>query len=197
MKMTDKENFSLDPLSFDSMTGLTRSDIAPLRRRLSDMRGMFKNEAVLEKMVASDDRLVYEFYDLGIPETPENLSFGTSILYPGKVNDEFFMTKGHFHIVLETAEVYYCIRGQGLILMENPEGDSMVKEMRPGTALYVPGRYAHRSINVSPDEPLISFFVFRADAGHDYGSIESKGYRKIVVERNGTWEIVDNPRWEG
>jgi glucose-6-phosphate isomerase, archaeal len=192
---TNKDQFMIDPTSFDPITGLAESDITPLRRRLSDMRGMFQDEAALEEMIATDDRLIYEFYDMGIPESPENLAFGTSILYPGKVNDEFFMTKGHFHVVLETAEVYYGIRGKGLMLMENPEGQTMVQEIRPGAALYVPGRYAHRSINISADEPLITFFTFRADAGHDYGTIEEKGYRKVVVERKGAWELGDNPRW--
>lgn len=38
-------------------------------------------------------------------------------------------------------------------------------------------------------------FVFAADAGHDYGSIETKGYHKIVVEKDGKPAIVDNPKW--
>ena len=69
-------------------------------------------------------------------------------------------------------------------------------ELLPGKALYVPKRYAHRSINVSPDEQLITFFVFRADAGHDYGTIETKGYRKLMVERDGKPVIIDNPNWK-
>ena len=56
--------------------------------------------------------------------------------------------------------------------------------------------YAHRSINVSPDEQLITFFVYRADAGHDYGTIETKGYRKLLVERDGQPAIIDNPNWK-
>lgn len=71
------------------------------------------------------------------------------------------------------------------MLMENPEGDWLALEMKAGETLYVPKRYAHRSINVSPDEQLITYFVFRADAGHDYGTIETKGYRKLMVERDG------------
>ena len=42
--------------------------------------------------------------------------------YPGKVGDEYFMTKGHFHTILETCEVYYTLSGQGAMLMETPEG---------------------------------------------------------------------------
>ena len=45
-------------------------------------------------------------------------------------------------------------------------------------------------------EKLVTFFVFRADAGHDYGTIEQKGYRKLVVERDGKPTMIDNPRWD-
>ena len=44
-------------------------------------------------------------------------------------------------------------------------------------------------------EPLVTFFAFRGDAGHDYGKIESKGFRKLIVEKDGQPEIIDNPKW--
>ena len=44
-------------------------------------------------------------------------------------------------------------------------------------------------------EPLVMFFAFRADAGHDYKTIKSKGLRKLVVEVGGELEIVDNSNW--
>jgi len=81
------------------------------------------------------------------------------------------------------------------MLMENPEGEWDAQELSSGKAVYVPPRYAHRSINTSA-EPLVTFFVFRADAGHDYGSIETKGYRKLIVEKDGISEIIDNPKWK-
>lgn len=171
------------------------SDTRPsLRRHLSKMKGMYADDAALEAMLSRSDKLLYEFYELGVPESPGNLAFGTSIVYPGKVGDEYFMTKGHFHTILDTAEVYYCIGGKGLMLMENPEGEWAAEPFTPGRAVYVPGRYAHRSINTGT-EPLITFYVFRSDAGHDYGSIETRGFRKIVVEREGQPLIVDNPKW--
>ena len=82
------------------------------------------------------------------------------------------------------------------MLLENPEGDWSAQELTAGQAVYVPPRYAHRSINVSPDEKLITFFVYRADAGHDYGTIGTKGYRKLLVEKDGMPAIIDNPNWK-
>jgi len=80
--------------------------------------------------------------------------------------------------------------------MENPEGDWEAQELTPGKAVYVPVCYAHRSINISSSEPLITFFAFPGNAGHDYGTIESKGFRKLIVERDGNPTIIDNPKWQ-
>lgn len=165
------------------------------KRHLSQMHGMWGNNDAASAMVtAQGDPLVYEFYELGAPETDGDLAFGTSIVYPGTVDGEYFMTKGHFHTILATAEVYYCLSGQGYMLTENPEGDVQLFPLEPGKVVYVPKRYAHRSINTGT-EPMVTFFVFRADAGHDYGTIESKGYRKLLVEKDGKPTLVDNPRW--
>ena len=165
------------------------------KRTLSQMKEMYCDTAAADEMLKTEDPLVYEFYELGAPEHPGDLAFGTSITYPGKVGQEYFMTKGHFHTILETAEVYYALSGEGFMLMESPEGDVVLQPLEPGKAVYVPKRYAHRSINTG-NVPLVTFFVFRGDAGHDYGSIETKGYRKLVVEQDGKPVAVDNPNWK-
>jgi glucose-6-phosphate isomerase len=183
------------PVGFDAKTGLTESAKA-LERRYSDMKNMYLDEESRKVLESNGNSLVYRFHDLGIPEKDSDLVFGTSIVYPGKVGNEYHMTNGHFHTVLDTAEVYLCQAGWGMMMMESPEGDVLYKEMRPGQAVYVPGRYGHRSINLSNTETLITFYVFRADAGHEYGSIKEKGFRKIVVEKNGKPAVIDNPRWK-
>lgn len=180
-------------LDFSLVDGLSENAVST-KRSLSQMKGMYSDDAAFEEMLKNDDPIVYEFYELGAPELPGDLAFGTSITYPGKVGSEYFMTKGHFHTILDTAEVYYCLSGEGFMLMESPEGDVVLQPLEPGKAVYVPKRYAHRSIN-SGDKPLVTFFVFRGDAGHDYGTIETKGYRKLVIEQNGKPEMVDNPKW--
>ena len=193
---TDKFNwlqgFIID---FDLKTGLSKSGAESSKRYVSSMRGMYADEAATEEMIKNGDPLVYEFYEMGAPEKDSDLAFGASITYPGKVGNEYFMTKGHFHTVLETAEVYYCLSGEGYMLLESPEGDWSAQPLKPGVMVYVPPRYAHRSINTG-SVPLVTFFCFRGDAGHDYGTIETKGYRKLLVEKDGKVEIVDNPKWK-
>ena len=165
------------------------------KRYLSEIKHIFMESEQAEKCLARQNPLVYEFYELGMPENSGDLAFGTSITYPGKIGHEYFMTKGHFHSIIDTAEVYYCLQGHGYMLMENPEGLWDCRELTPGTAVYVPGRFAHRSINIG-DRPLSTFFCFRADAGHDYKTIATKGFRKVVVEKNGKPQIIDNPGWK-
>ena len=191
--MSDSKPFVLD---FDLLTGHCDSGkVQPSCRRVSNLLTQFADEEAAKKLIAEGDPLLYEFYELELPEEPGVLRFGSTRLYPGKVGNEYFMTKGHFHTILDTSEIYYTLSGHGMMMMETPEGDVDCKEMNPGDALYVPGRWAHRSINIGT-EPLILFFVFRADAGHDYGTIEKKGFRKLVVEQDGKPVIVPNPKWE-
>ena len=106
------------------------------------------------------------------------------------------MTKGHFHAVLETAEVYYCLGGEGYMVMESPEGETSVEALTPGNVLYVPPRWAHRSVCTSRQQDLVFFFVYPGHAGHDYGTIETRGFQKLVVETKTGIEIIDNPRWK-
>lgn len=165
-----------------------------IKRTLTSMRGQYNDTAAYQTMLAEADTLLYEVYELARPHESGELLHGISIVHPGKVGDEYFMTKGHFHTVLETAEVYVCLGGQGVMVMETPEGEWAVEPLMPGRVLYVPPRWAHRSVNTG-DADLITFFAYPGHAGHDYGTIEQQGFRKLIVERNGIPEIVDNPRW--
>lgn len=183
-----------DTIDFDLITGLSsRKDTT--KRYLSQMRNAFADQEAVEKKLSEGDELIYEFHELDVPETMGDLMFGISIVYPGKIGDEYYMTKGHFHSQLDTAEVYYTLAGEGYMMIENPEGDWSAQPLKKGEVVYVPKRYAHRSINTGK-EPLHTFFVFRADAGHDYGTIETKGYRNLVVERDGKPRCIPNAKWQ-
>ena len=172
------------------------SQTAPsTKRTLSQVKTIFYDRSAADALLENGDPLIYEFYELGAPENAGDLAFGTSITYPGKVGDEYFMTKGHYHAVLDTSEVYFTLSGAGFMLMEGAGGDVRLQPLEPGRAVYVPKRYAHRSIN-SGAVPLITFFTLRGDAGHDYGSIAEKGFSKLIVERGGLPAAIDNSMWK-
>jgi glucose-6-phosphate isomerase len=163
-------------------------------RRLSAMTGQYLDEQTFQTML-SDDPVLYEVYEIKRPALAGELMNGISIVHPGKVGEEYFMTKGHFHSVLDTAEVYYCLKGDGVMVMETPEGEWAVEELHAGLVLYVPPRWAHRSVNTGLNEDLVMFFIYPANAGHDYGTIEQQGFQKLVLERDNRIQIIDNPRW--
>jgi len=181
---------------FDVTTGITDQMDRMVTRRLSDYQGMFLDDNALEEMLKKEDKVVCNFTELGLEEVEENLLFGTSIVYPGKVGKEYFMTKGHFHAKINLGEVYYCLSGDGMLVMETPDGDTEIVRLKPGVSVFVPGRWAHRSVNIG-NAPLVTFYVFRADAGHDYETIKVKGFRKLVIENNGEPAVIDNPKWKG
>ena len=166
-----------------------------LVRRLSSMKGQFADQSAFEAQFDREDLVLYEVYELQRPEKSGELLQGISIVHPGKVGDEYYMTKGHFHTVLETAEIYHCLKGEGVMVMETPEGDWAVEKLRPGKILYVPPRWAHRSVNTGSQVDMATFFVYPGNAGHDYGTIETQGFRKLVLEVDGQLQIKDNPRW--
>jgi len=186
------------PYTFD----LIKPDFIPSRydnhiiRRLSSMKGQYLDQQAYQKMLSHTDRVLYEVYELKRPEIVGELLHGISIVHPGKVGQEFFMTKGHFHTLLETAEVYNCLKGQGVMVMETPEGDWAVEELYPSRVLYVPPCWAHRSVNTSRTDDLVTFFVYPGNSGHDYGTIEQQGFRKLVIEESGQPVVIDNPRWQ-
>ncbi len=173
---------------------LSRHD-SHIVRYLSALRGQFADQAAYDALLHQDDVALYEVYELTRPAVAGELPHGISIVHPGKVGDEYYMTKGHFHAVLETAEVYHCLSGRGMMVMETPEGEWAVEELRPGGVLYVPPRWAHRSVNTGRDADLVTFFVYPGNAGHDYGVIERRGFRKLVVERDGQPTVIDNVLW--
>ncbi len=181
--------------TMESSRGQLSRPGAHISRRLSAMRGQFADQAAYTALLDQDDVVLYEVHELTRPAVAGELPHGASILHPGKVGDEYYMTKGHFHAVLETGEVYYCLSGQGMMVMETPEGEWAVEELRPGGVLYVPSRWAHRSVNTGRDADLITFFAYPGNAGHDYGTIERRGFRKLVVERDGEPTVIDNRRW--
>ncbi len=164
-------------------------------RRLSAMAGQYADAGAYAAMLAQGDPVIYEVYEVPRPPDCNELISGLSIVHPGKVGDEYFMTKGHFHAVREATEIYQCVAGEGAMVMETPEGDWQVAELRPGTVLYVAPRWAHRSINTRLDTDLMMFFVCPAHSGHDYGSIEKQGFRKRLLDCAGAPTVADNPRW--
>jgi glucose-6-phosphate isomerase len=149
-------------------------------RRLSDLAGYFADEAAYQARLATADPALYTVYSTERPAVAGDLISGITLLHPGRIGDEYFMTKGHFHAVLATAEVYYCLRGTGVMVLESPAGESHVAPFPTGSVIHIPPCWAHRTVNVGDDD-LLFFWVCPADAGHDYGTIAERGFRERIT----------------
>ncbi len=151
-----------------------------IERRASSLRGAFADAEALEALVAAGDPLVSEVRQYDVPQETGQLVCCTTVIQPGTVGDEYFMTKGHFHAERDTGEVYVGLSGRGyLLLMTENDGRAEIPIER-GTLAYVPPYWAHRTVNTG-DEPFAFFAVYPGQAGHDYGTIETTGFPQRVV----------------
>jgi len=153
-------------------------------RRASDMSGHYADQTALEQLIKDGDPVHYEVFECLPPEEYGQIFFCISTLQPGKVGDEYFMTKGHYHTVPHTGEIYLCLRGEGYMLMKTSDGQFAYQRFHRGGIVYVPPYWAHRSVNTGK-EPLVSFCTYNAEAGHNYGDIEKEGFIKRVLEVSG------------
>lgn len=172
----------LDPfaLALDFGSGRLDPYTTRIERRVSDLRGAFADDAALERLVAGGDPLVYEVLQYDVPEETGQLICCTTVIQPGAVGDEYFLTKGHYHAVRETGEVYVGLSGRGYLLLMTEDGRTEATPMEHGTVAYVPPSWAHRTVNTG-DEPFVFFAVYPGQAGHDYGAIEQTGFGRRVL----------------
>ncbi len=165
------------------------------QRRLSDMAGMYADLDEAARILEHEgDRLIYDLHTVELPIEEGQIPHGTTRILPGTIGGEFHMTKGHYHARLEQGEVYFGLSGRGMLLLQTADGATNELEMIAGSAAYVPPFWAHRTVNIGSDD-FVFFSVWEALAGHDYGTIERDGFRKLVVLRDGEPAVVDNPKY--
>jgi glucose-6-phosphate isomerase len=166
-------------------------------KRFADLPGLYADTAAFQAMLpALAETIVYEVTDLRPSERPGDMITGVTRMSPGRVGREFFLTRGHIHAQADRPEIYYGQQGHGLMLLENPQGETRVVEIGPQTLCYVPPFWIHRSVNTGPDD-LVMLFSYPADSGQDYDIIaRSGGMRSRILDNGaGGWVEVPNPDW--
>ena len=164
-------------------------------RLASSMRGHYKDPKALEALIAQGDPVHYEVFERNVPEEPGQLQFCISKTYPGTVGGECFMTKGHYHAGAGHRGDLPLPAGRGVHADEARQRRERVRAVpaRAACATCRPsGR--HRTVNTG-DEPLISFCVYPAEAGHNYGDIEKEGFPVRVFKRAG--KVADRLSQQG
>ncbi len=182
-------------LTPDAALGLLEGNNGRYEKYLRELEGLYRDDAAFRAALESDTGEPVYWVESSTPDTePGALTIGLSVLLPGRVGDEYAMTRGHIHAQHSAAELYYGIRGRGVMLMETIDGRTSAIEITPGVAVHVPGHWIHRSVNVG-DEPFTTLFCYPSDAGQDYSIIGDAGGMAtlVVATPEGGWELRDNP----
>lgn len=155
---------------------------APLIQKtthLGDLQNVFVDEGAWRG--SDPTRAVYrvEMFDTSAGEG--ELYTGVTHLNPGRVGDEFFMTRGHFHARREQGEVYFGLRGEGLLLLQDEQGHTRLQPVRSGSVHTIAGFTAHRLINTG-DDILSALAVWPSVAGHDYAALSGGFALRVTAD---------------
>jgi len=171
-------------LFFDGKTGAMRGDsVIHGETRLKKLSGIFADTEAFNRM--DPETLVYEVDMCQCAgEIEGGLLFGVSTIYPGRVGNEFFMTRGHFHNIRNRAEFYWGISGWGMLLLMEENGNTRLEEVSAGSLHYIPGNAAHRLINTGSSELKVGA-CWPSDSGHDYETILRDGFNtRVMLKEN-------------
>lgn len=136
------------PRLFFTGNRLLGERVENVSRTLGDLRGIFADVDAFSRM--PQNMPAYEVSSF-LPEqegTPGGLYFGITYLHPGKVGNEYFMTKGHFHANIDRAEFYWGLEGEGMLILMDQLRRVWTERIFPGSLHYIPGGVAHRIISV-------------------------------------------------
>ncbi|MCS5716948.1 hypothetical protein N1027_02250 [Herbiconiux sp. CPCC 205763] len=161
---------------------------------LADLSGLYRDTDAYDRALSADEgEPTYWVQSSSIENGDGALTIGVSTLNPGRIGDEFSMTRGHIHGKAQCAELYYGLAGRGVMLMETLDGQTRAIEITPGVAVHVPGHWIHRSVNVG-HVPFTTLFCYATDAGQDYEVIaRAGGMAKLVVADTARWALRSNP----
>ena len=168
------------------------------KKYFRELAGIYADEAAFDRLEETfGNSVAYRVDEARFSDRGSDLITGTSVLEPGKVGREFFMTRGHLHQRADRPETYYCLAGHGVLLLESLAGEVKAMEMRPGSLVYVPPFWIHRSVNVG-EAVFGTLFSYPADAGQNFEIVrQAKGFRQLVVSAGDQgWQLIPNPRYQ-
>jgi glucose-6-phosphate isomerase len=174
----------------DFQTGkIAGQSVKEIKRTLADLTGVFRDEEAYKRLDPATVVYKVQLYQPIEEGVEGGLFWGSTVLEPGMVGDEFFLTKGHFHAVINRGEYYVTVAGIGALVLMTEEREIRLENMVPGSVHYIPGRTAHRVANTG-DSQLTFLACWPSDAGHDYSTIERDGFSGRVVKVDGHPRLV-------
>ena len=177
----------------DPITGVIDVCTNRYQKSLRDICSLFADQAACHALSAEDlDGIAYEVWECR--PVGGDLIYGTTVMQPGRVSEEYFMTRGHIHRHREMGEIYHTQAGRGVLLLCSSSGDSWHLEMTPGTIAHIPPGWAHRSVNVG-DQSLIFTWAVQTLAGNVYADFNENMFsQRVYRTTDGGWTLVDGKR---
>jgi glucose-6-phosphate isomerase, archaeal len=165
-------------------------------KKLGHLTGVFRDHQAWQKL--DPETIVYRvwWWEPVSPGTEGGLFWGLSEIQPGRVGEEYFMTRGHWHVIRNRAEFYGTVSGSGKLLLMDRTGHTWAEDMRPGSLHYIAGEVAHRIVNTG-DIPIRVTACWPSDAGHDYEVAEGRGFGARIIEEQGVPILVNSQDFNG
>lgn len=162
-------------------------EVTITKKRWKNIQAIYRNNIC----DLSELEVMYEVYTVlqGNPENIGSLNCWLTILYPKTINGECNMTRGHFHSNRSCAEIYFCLQGEGLLLLMDETGNTWAEKMKKGSVHYIDGHLAHRCINTG-DIPLHIGACWSPAAGHDYEAIEKRPFSFRIFKKKDGIEYI-------
>jgi len=174
----------------DPLTGvLDGPGVKESRRTLAGLTGYFRDEAARAAM--DQGRLAYRVQ--AYEPQPEGergaVCCATTFLEAGTVGDEYFLTRGHFHVKEDCPELEVTVSGTGVLVLMAVDRRTWTEPMRAGSVHHVPPGTAHRVANTG-DGPLVFVSYWPSETGHDYRTIVEHGFGARVRRIGGEPVLV-------
>ena len=169
-------------VEFNPVTGhITGDGVALTVRTIADLLGVFLDESARAELDQKQVAYEVEAYEPVAEGTMGGVGLATTYLYPGKVGDEYLMTRGHYHANEDRPELEVTISGRGALVLMDRDRVTRIEEMRPGSVHPVSPGMAHRVANTGT-ETLVFVSYWASETGHDYATIREKGFSARVRE---------------
>src|ERR1700677_3418387 len=122
------------PVTLEWLTGgMSGPPVQESAKKLADLQAIFSDQNAFALLDPDQEIYRVRWWAPVAPGDEGGLFWGVTILQPGKVGDEYFMTHGHFHANRTRAEYYTPVRGKGLLVRMDDQRRTWAEEMAPGT----------------------------------------------------------------
>ena len=131
-------------------------------RKLEDIENRFVDKEEVEEILKDEGNLeIYKTFT----KTFSPIKLTLTVVNPGTVDREFYLTKGHVH-KNKTPEFYILLEGKGSLILQKAGKPKEIK-LKIGKIALIPEGFAHRLVNTG-NKKLKVLTIYHEDSHPDY-----------------------------